>query len=191
MLDQTMVKSESQTDCSTACSTVCDDTSRSSVGDSPKAREQVRRLPERTRSMPKRTLWKDKGGSARYILREEPKLEEVKSPSWEAVAKEALTDAVLTGGEAGLALYDAVSTTKLRLQRSLSNKGLGRTLSVDQHDLPFATQEAAGGPLSRFAGGRRELLQRAKSLGVIRGVRAPLMPQRPKSPERTIATTAA
>jgi hypothetical protein len=130
----TMVESYSIEDTSPTETSSC-------AGDLPAiSMEKERRLPQRTASMPKRTIWKDKGGSARYVLGEEPKPEEVKPPSWDEVAKEALADAVISSGAAGLAVFDAVTNTKQRLQRSISSTRIARTLSHsgEQHETTSA-----------------------------------------------------
>lgn len=114
----------------------------------------VRRL----RSLPKRTIWKDKGGSARYVLRNEPPPES-KLTGLGAAAKERLTDAMLQGSLAGLCVLErvesaAVATRKV-LDRQLSQKGLSGTGNPIE-----SSEEGSEAPLSR-----RGLLRRAKSLG--------------------------
>lgn len=192
MLDEvTMVKSESLTDCSTVRNEDGAD-KRDSSPASP-----VRRPPCKTNSMPKRTIWKDKGGQARYVLREEPKPEEAKPLGYGATAKEAVIDAVVNGGAAGLAMLDAVQNSRAvglarRVERSLSQRRL--KMQEDTSELPIGARVSE--PLARLAPQARGLLRRAKSLGAARiGVAMPpVMPQRSVSPEpessRAVTTAA-
>ncbi|CAB9497500.1 expressed unknown protein [Seminavis robusta] len=153
----------------------------------PKKEEKIRRPPPRTNSMPKRTLWKDKGGKARYVSNEAPPEPEVEPVGLATAATEALTDAVIAGGAAGLAVFDAVTATKRRFDRQLSQKRLN--VLEDSNEQEDAVAESGG----RFAQGRRGLLRRAKSLSAVRGAGRPIMPERQSSPDRCsgIATTAA
>ena len=130
----------------------------------PPKEEKIRRTPHRTSSMPKRTVWKDKGGLSRYVLRDEPPPAEVKPVGLETVAKEALTEAVITGGVAALAVLDAVTATKRHLDRQLSQRWSSSQEASNRDD--DNTQSKAG---NKFAQGGLGLMRRAKSLGTMRG----------------------
>lgn len=187
----TMVESESLMDCSTVRNEDGAADKRDSTPASP-----VRRPPGKTNSMPKRTIWKDKGGQARYVLGEEPKPEEAKPLGYGATAKEAVIDAVVNGSAAGLAVLDAVQNSRAaglarRVERSLSQRRL--KMQEDPCELPISARVSE--PLARLAPQARGLLRRAKSLGAVRrGVAMPVMPQRSASPEPqapSVVTTAA
>jgi len=94
-------------------------------------RDFARQAPRRTQScnLGKRTIWKDKGGSARYTLREEPRPEEVKPVGFGEAAKARMTDALLSGSFAGLVVLENLETavsaavaTKRSLDRQWSAK---------------------------------------------------------------------
>ena len=131
--------------------------------------EFVRQPVRRTVSLPRRTIWKDKGGSARYILRDEPApVEEVKPLSFGAAAKEAMTDALLSGSVVGLTVLETVEhaavVTRRHLdrqwtsQKRLSDVDLDPSGPLDKIDTDLSVSE---GLIDR---GRRGLLRRAKSL---------------------------
>jgi hypothetical protein len=151
-------------------------------GGTPKAEieeERIRRPPPRTSSIPKRIVWKDKGGKCRYVLHDEPPPAEVKYVGLETVAKEALTDAVVASGAAALAILDAVAATRRCFDRQLSQ----RRISAQQAST--ASQDNAESAGGNSPQGRRGSVCRSKSLGAIRGSGSPIMPCRQLSPERT------
>jgi len=110
----------------------------------------------RTASLPKRTIWKDKGGTARYILREEHQLKEAKQIGKVDACREAVTNAILSGSVASLAVLETVETaavvtksvaaaTRMGLQRSFSQKrmlsGKSERVSAGQDNETEATEE--------------------------------------------------
>ena len=134
--------------------------------------EFVRETPRRTVSLPKRTIWKDKGGSARYVLRDdEAKPEDVKPTGYGAAAKSAMTDALLSGSVAGLAVLEKVEFAAVATRRHLdrqwtSQKRISETPIAPELDDDSVPDQAEEGALAR---GKRGLLRRAKSFGSATG----------------------
>jgi hypothetical protein len=126
--------------------------------------------------MPKRAVWKDKGGKSRYVLHDDPPPAEVKPIGLETVAKEALTDAVITSGAAALAFLDAMTATRRRFDRQLSNRRIGGQQASTTSE---ESEESDG---SNSAEGRRGQLRRGKTLDCGRSIISRLQP----SPERTL-----
>lgn len=135
----------------------------------------VKQPISRTVRLPRRAIWKDKGGSARYVLRDEPALvEELKPLGYGAAAKEAMTDALLSGSVAGLAVLETVEhaavATRRHLdrhwasQKRLSGTDLDSSNPLDNSNTELSVSE---GVLVR---GRRGLLRRAKSLSGATGL---------------------
>ena len=155
-------------------------------------RDFVRQTPARTQSqnLPRRTIWKDKGGSARYVLRDEPPPKDIKPTGLGAAARAAVTDALLSSSVAGLVVLEnlesAAVATRRRFDRQISQKRLSDASAGSQGD-GSEESDPAEGPLAR---GRRGLLRRAKSLSSVRaGNVSPLRGTNSKT--TTVASSAA
>lgn len=127
----------------------------------------VRQTPRRTVSLPRRAVWKDKGGSARYTLRDETTPEEVKPASYGETAKSAMTDAFLSGSVAGLVVLETVESAAVAT-RSLTRQWSQKMIVLesetpaeapeDDNEIDASVDEGA------LVRGGRGLLRRAKSL---------------------------
>lgn len=127
----------------------------------------VKQPVRRTVSLPRRTIWKDKGGSARYILRDEPApVAEVQPVGFGAAAKEAVTDAILSGSVAGLVALESLENVAVATRRHLDRQWTSqkRLSDSDQCNSPETSTTETSDLESVFARGKRGLLTRAKSL---------------------------